>query len=57
MSGPSRDAPPIASVEDLPAWTEGGDEKWQLMDGVLVMMAGGSAASRSKGPTSRPRWS
>ena len=44
MSEPSRGAPPIAAVEDLLAWTEGRDGKWQLMDGVPVMMAGGSEA-------------
>lgn len=42
MSEAAPDQPHIADVDAFRAWAEGRPERWQFIDGALVMMAGAS---------------
>lgn len=42
MPEPASTMPPLRDVDDFLAWAEGRPERWQLVEGRLVMMAGAS---------------
>jgi Uma2 family endonuclease len=44
MAEPLADLPVLNDVDDFLAWAEGRPERWQLVEGRLVMMAGASDA-------------